>query len=92
MSEPTVAQIQTQSELCPRPKVDLSQSAVDREKQTQLETLIFKYSDVFSANDCDYGRTDLIKHTIRTEDVQPIRQRAYRTSPHIRAEMCNRTG
>lgn len=60
---------------------------MDREKQTQLETLIFKYSDVFSANDYDYGRTDLVKHTIRTGDVQPIRQRAYRTSPHIRAEI-----
>lgn len=87
MPEPTVAQIQTQSEPCPKPKLDLSRSTLDREQQIQLETLISKYSDVFSANEHDYGRTDLVKHTIRTEGAQPIRQRAYRTSPSIRAEI-----
>lgn len=55
--------------------------------QTQSQTLISKYSDVFSVDDYDYGRIDLVKHTIRTGDAQPIRQRAYRTSPHIRAEI-----
>ncbi|KAI2645882.1 Retrovirus-related Pol polyprotein [Labeo rohita] len=87
IQEPTVAQIQTQMDPCPKSKVDLSQSALDSEEQAQLETLISKYSDVFSVDDCDYGRTDLVKHTIRTGDAQPIRQRAYRTSPHIRAEI-----
>ncbi len=87
MLEFTVAQIQTQMEPCPNPKVDLSQSALNREEQTQLESLISQYSDVFSADDYDYGRTDLVKHTIRTGDAQAIRQRAYRTSPHIRAEI-----
>ncbi|XP_026054681.1 uncharacterized protein LOC113040593 [Carassius auratus] len=87
MLEPKVAQIQTQIEPCPKPNVDFSQSALDSAERTQLETLIYKYSDVFSANEYDYGRTDLVKHTIRTGDAQPIRQRAYRTSPHVRAEI-----
>ncbi|KAG1946736.1 hypothetical protein F2P79_013286 [Pimephales promelas] len=87
MLEPTVAQIQTKIEPCPKPKVELGQSALDREQQTQLEAMIFKYADIFSANDYDYGRTDLVTHTIRTGDAQPIKQRAYRTSPHMRAEI-----
>ncbi|KAL0154104.1 hypothetical protein M9458_050563, partial [Cirrhinus mrigala] len=69
IQEPTVAQIQTEMDPCPKSKVDLSQSALN------------------SADDYDYGRTNLVKHTIRTGDAQPIRQRAYRTSPHIRAEI-----
>ncbi|KAL1260721.1 hypothetical protein QQF64_008548 [Cirrhinus molitorella] len=85
--EPIVAQIQTQMDSSPKPKVDLSQSTLTREEQNQLESLISKYSDVFGADDYDYGRTDLVKHTIRTGDAQPIRQRAYRTSPCIRAEI-----
>lgn len=40
MPEPTVAQIQTQNEPCAKPKLDLSRSTLDREQQTQLETLI----------------------------------------------------
>lgn len=87
MLEQTVAQIKTQTEPCPKPKVDLNQSALDKEQQTELETMIFKYADIFSANDYDYGLTDLVKHTIRTGDAQSIKQRAYRTSPHIRAEI-----
>ncbi len=87
MLESTVAQIQTGIEPCPKPKVDLRQSVLNREEQTQLESLISKYSDVFSTDDYDYGRTDLVKHTIRTGEVNPVRQRAYRTSPHIRAEI-----
>ncbi|KAL0197560.1 hypothetical protein M9458_006100, partial [Cirrhinus mrigala] len=87
IQEPTVAQIQTHMDPCPKSKVDLSQSALNSEEQSQLETLISKYSDVFSVDDYDYGHTDLVKHTIRTGDAQPIRQRAYRTSPHIRAEI-----
>ncbi len=78
MLESTVAQIQTGIEPCTKPKVDLRQSALNREEQTQLESLISKYSDVFSTDDYDYGRTDLVKHTIRTGEVNPVRQRAYR--------------
>ncbi len=74
-------------EPCPNPKLDLSPSALNREEQTQLESLISKYSDVFSADDYDYGHTDLVKFTIRTGEAQPIRQRAYRKSPHIRADI-----
>jgi len=83
MLEPTVAQIQTKIEPCPKPKVDLGQSALDREQQTQQETMIFKYADIFSTDDYDYGCTGLVKHIIRTGDAQPIKQRAYRTSPHM---------
>ncbi len=76
MLESTVPQIKTGIEPCPKPKVDLGQSALNREEQSQLESLISKYSDIFSADDYDYGCTDLVKHTIRTGEVLPVRQRA----------------
>lgn len=87
MAEPTVARIQAQIKSDPKPKIDLSQSALKGDQRAQLEALISKYSDIFSAHEYDYRHTDLVKHTIRTGDVQPIRQRAYRTSPSIRAEI-----
>lgn len=75
MSEPRVAHIQASFEPPPKPKIDLSQSALKSEQQAQLEALILKYSDIFSTEEFDYGRTDLVKHSIRTLDEQPIRQR-----------------
>lgn len=83
MLEPKIAQIRTQIEPCPKRKVDLSQFTLVREQQTHLDSLISKYSNVFSVNDCDYGCTDLVKHAIHNGDGQYIRQKAYRTSPHI---------
>lgn len=45
------------------------------------------YSDVFSAHDHDYGHKNIVRHSIRTVDAPPIKQRAYRTSPNMRAEI-----
>ncbi|KAL7886004.1 hypothetical protein AOLI_G00062990 [Acnodon oligacanthus] len=87
IAEATVAEIQSETLSRPLPKVNLGNSALDPEQQQQLETLLLKYSDVFSAHEHDYGHTDRVRHAIRTGSAQAIRQRAYHTSHHMRAEL-----
>lgn len=62
--------------------INLSHSQIE-----SLNNLLQKYSNVFSANSQDRGRTGLIKHHIRTGDALPIKQRAYRVTPDQRAEI-----
>ena len=88
--EADVATVTTTAEPSPQqalPDVDLSQAALTDEQRQKLEALLLTYSDVFSAHDQDYGRTNLVQHSINTADARPIKQRAYRTSPNIRAEI-----
>ena len=83
----TIVEVKSQATSESLPGVDLSQSAVNDEQCQQLEALLLSYSDVFSAHDQDYGCTNVVKHSIKTGDASPCRQRAYRTSPHTRAEI-----
>ena len=83
----TIVEVKSQATPESLPGVDLSQSAVNDEQRQQLEALLPSYSDVFSARDQDYGCTNVVKHSIKTGDASPCRQRAYRTSPHTRAEI-----
>lgn len=69
------------------PDVDLSQAEITDEQRHKLQSLLLSYSDVFSAHDHDYGHTNIVRHSIRTGDAPPIKQRAYRTSPNMRAEI-----
>ncbi|KAK7926034.1 hypothetical protein WMY93_008344 [Mugilogobius chulae] len=64
------------------PNTNLSHAQIE-----SLNNLLQKYSDVFSANSQDRGRTGLIKHHIRTGVALPIKQRAYRVTPDQRAEI-----
>ena len=43
-----------------------------------LKNLLVQYQDIFSRNDKDIGHTDIIKHTIDTGSVHPIRQKPRR--------------
>ena len=47
-------------------------------QKEQLQSLIFKYADCFSANATDLGRTSLLKHHIDTGSTPPIRFRPRR--------------
>lgn len=67
--EATVANVKAQPVTFP--KVDLSQAALDAEQRQELENLIVKYSDIFSAHDRDFGRTDKVQHSIRTGVAEP---------------------
>ncbi|KAL7883683.1 hypothetical protein SRHO_G00013410 [Serrasalmus rhombeus] len=49
----------------------------------QLNNLLTEYSDVFSKNDCDFGYTTAVTHSIPTGDAPPIKQRHRRVPPPI---------
>lgn len=85
--EPSVATVKATVGSSPHqsvPKVDLNHTDLTTEQRQQLETLLMTNSDVFSVHDQDYGRTNIVQHSIKTLESSPIKQRAYRTSPNKR--------
>jgi transposase InsO family protein len=54
-------------------------TVTEKEKE-ELKTLLVKYSDVFSKNEYDLGRTAKVQHRIDTGDSKPVRQ-ALRRQP-----------
>ncbi|KAG9303694.1 hypothetical protein G9A89_018591 [Geosiphon pyriformis] len=45
-----------------------------------IKMLLNKFTDIF-ASENKFSRTDIIQHQIKTRDVMPIKQRAYRILP-----------
>lgn len=56
---------------------DSSKDLTNRQA-TKAKNLLWNFSDLFSKNSADIGRTDLVKHAINTGDVAPIKQRPRR--------------
>jgi transposase InsO family protein len=56
---------------------------------TQVETLLLKYSHVFSLHDLDLGRTDAVKHHILLSDNAPFKERHRRIPPSLYEEVRN---
>ena len=54
------------------------------EFQDELRDLLISHQHSFAFKTSNLGHTDLVKHTIDTQGQGPIRQRAYRFSPHQR--------
>lgn len=52
-----------------------------------LQELLVKHSDVFSRNDCDFGYTTALAHSVPTGDAPPIRQRHRRIPPRVFQEV-----
>lgn len=52
-------------------------------QRSELNSLHWVYSDVFSKSPDDFGRTDIVTHKINTNDATPIRKRAYCTLPQM---------
>ena len=50
-------------------------------QQQQLDQLLYEYQDVIVNDKDPPGRTDLITHSIVTDNTLPIKQRPYRLSP-----------
>ena len=51
-----------------------------------LQSILMKHADVFSQNENDLGRTDIIMHHIDTGDARPVRQPLRRYPPaHVEA-------
>ncbi|KAG9298173.1 hypothetical protein G9A89_005441 [Geosiphon pyriformis] len=59
----------------------INMGQLEPQQQTQLKELIAEFADIFTKNNNDLGRTDLVQHQIYTEDVKPKRQQAYRVAP-----------
>ncbi|XP_078733268.1 uncharacterized protein LOC144947785 [Lampetra fluviatilis] len=63
-------------------------SSLSMEQRGALRKLLLTYSDVFSSDDLDLGRTSLLYHHIETGDAAPIRLNSHRMSPaereHVR--------
>ena len=57
---------------------------IGEELRDELCTLLIEHQYSFAFETSDLGHTELVKHTIDTQGQGPIRQRAYRFSPHQR--------
>lgn len=60
--------------------LDLSDSTLTDDEQSQLKSLVADYRDIFALSPAELGRTGLVKHSIDTGNNPPIRQRPYRVS------------
>ena len=69
-------------DLSRRSATNLTQDQAERMQQT-----LNQYADVFSRDDKDLGRTDLVKHSIRTGNSLPIKHTPRRIAPARREEM-----
>jgi len=49
--------------------------------------MILQHHDVFSLQDDEYGRVDIVKHFVNTDDHHPINQTLLRIPYAPRAEM-----
>ncbi|KAG9303039.1 hypothetical protein G9A89_022128 [Geosiphon pyriformis] len=54
-----------------------TQGQLEPQQQTQLKKLIAEFADIFTENNNDLGRTNLVQHQIYTGDAKPKRQQAY---------------
>jgi hypothetical protein len=57
---------------------------LDPVKKEQLTELLAKYITAFSQSESDLGRTDLVQHSIRLNNDQPIKHAPYRVPPQKR--------
>ena len=60
---------------------------LNADQKEEMENLLRRYAGVFSKNDSDLGRTNLVKHHIHTGDAAPIKQTPRRISPIKREEI-----
>ncbi len=67
--------------------VETCTTELNPEEQQKFFELLMEYSDVFSGDDGDLGRTSKLQHSIPAGDAQPIRQGTRRIPPVRRAEV-----
>ncbi|PIK40376.1 hypothetical protein BSL78_22777 [Apostichopus japonicus] len=73
----------------PKPLIFVCINGLSETERKQAQNLLQEFSDVFSANSTDFGRTNLVTHSIKTDSSTPIKQRAYRSTPKMREEIQN---
>ena len=61
-------------------------SKLGSKQQTQVDKFLLKYATVFAGSGDELGRTDVVKHSIKTGDARPIKQPPRRIPFHMREE------
>ena len=57
------------------------------DQQWAAKDLLVDSADVFSKNDLDVGKCNILKHNIKITDSQPFKERYGRIPPHLYKEM-----
>ena len=61
--------------------IDIGENEVSDEDLNFLKTVLLKNIDAFAKDKHDFGRTDIVKHTIETGSAKPVRQSPRRLTP-----------
>lgn len=64
-----------------------SMKCLSADQRGKMKEMLCCYADVFSKDDLDLGKTDLVKHHIDTGDAVPIKHAPQRIPPLKRAEI-----
>lgn len=86
----SVCNVNIQMPVMSRPPVLPDSPDLTSVQHKKLKDALNSFSDVFSQYSNDFGRTHLVTHKIATSCDTPISQRAYHTSPSMKAEICRR--
>ena len=66
--------------------IDDADDSIPKSARLALEAILMKHADVFSQDENDLGRTNIIMHHIDTGDARPVRQPLRRYPPaHVEA-------
>ena len=60
---------------------------LSHDQRTQVQALLLKWKDIFSMNDTDLGRTNLVQHRINLHDPVPFKEKHRRIPPHLYDEV-----
>ena len=66
-----------------------SSERLNPDQKQKLKSLLLRNANLFARDDKDFGRTDVIKHSINTGSRAPIRQTLRRTPVHWKHHMDN---
>lgn len=69
------------------PLVSLQESPASQQQKEKIAALLAEHQEIFNMTKGVAGKCTLIKHSIKTGDHPPIRQRAYRASPDKKEEI-----
>ena len=72
--------------------IQLDNPALSDVQKSKLLDLIGRNRDVFATKISEVGKTNVHTHCIETRDAMPVRQRPYRASPKIEAEINKQIG
>ena len=59
------------------------------EQQQSVKILLVESANVFSQNDLDLGKCNILKYDIKITDPQPLKKRYRRIPPHLYEEVKN---